>query len=70
MQQQSHLLLIGLSEGKLETVVTTLQSATRSRVQYVSSPVDGMEPAEAQAVPVQVRGVTVFVLDVERAEVF
>ncbi len=70
MQQQSHLLLIGLSEGKLETVVTTLQSATRSRVQYVSSPVDGMEPAAAQAMPVQVRGVTVFVLDVERAEVF
>ncbi len=70
MQQQSHLLLIGLPEGKLETAVATLQSATRNRVRYVPSPVDGMQPAAAQAAPVRVRGATVFVLDVERAEVF
>ena len=69
MQQQSHLLMIGLPEGKLETAVTTLKSATHSRVEYVASPIAGMEPAPAQAVPVTVHGVTVFVLDIERAEV-
>jgi len=70
MQQQNHLLMIGLPKDKLTTAVTTLQAATRNRVQYVASPVNGMEAAAAQAVPVRVGGVTVFVLDVERVEVF
>lgn len=70
MQHKSHLLVIGLSEGKLETVVAALQAATRSRVEYVAAPVAGLEAAAAQAVPVNVHGVTVFVLEVERAEVF
>jgi CPA1 family monovalent cation:H+ antiporter len=70
MQRQSHLLLIGLPEGKLEVAVTTLQAATRNRVEYVSTPVAGMEAAAAKAVPVNVRGATVFVLDIERVEVF
>jgi uncharacterized protein YaaQ len=68
--QESHLLLIGLPEGKLETAVITLQAVTRNRVEFVSSPIEGMEAAAAQAVPREVHGATVFVLKVERAEVF
>jgi CPA1 family monovalent cation:H+ antiporter len=70
MQQKRKMLMIGLPEGKLEAAVTALQAATRNRVEYVSSPIGGMEAAVAQAVPVQVRGATVFVFNVERAEVF
>jgi len=68
LEQHSHLLMIGLPEGKLETAVSVLQAATRNRVEFVSSPIDGMEAAVANAVPV--RGATVFVFNVERAEVF
>jgi CPA1 family monovalent cation:H+ antiporter len=70
LMQESHLLLIGLPEGKLETAVITLQAVTRNRVEFVSSPIEGMEAAAAQAVPREVHGATVFVLKVERAEVF
>jgi len=70
LMQESHLLLIGLPEGKLETAVITLQAATRNRVEFVSSPIEGMEAATAMAEPKQVHGATVFVINVERAEVF
>jgi uncharacterized protein YaaQ len=66
MQRKSHLLMIGLSEGKLQLAVRTLLSATRKRAKFVASPIDGLE---AQAEPVQVDGATVFVLSVERAEI-
>jgi uncharacterized protein YaaQ len=64
------LLLVGIPEGKLEMAVEALQRACRRRVEYVSTPLPGIDVPLTTPVPVQVQGATVFVFKVERSEVF
>jgi CPA1 family monovalent cation:H+ antiporter len=69
LQQRNHLLLVGIPEGKLELAVKALNRACRSRVEYVSPPMHGLEVPLGQPIPVEVQGATLFVFDVERIEV-
>ncbi|MGD2252658.1 MAG: Na+/H+ antiporter [Anaerolineales bacterium] len=69
LRQRNHLLLVGIPEGKLEMAVEALQRACRRRVEYVSTPLPGIDVPLTTPVPVQVQGATVFVFKVERSEV-
>jgi uncharacterized protein YaaQ len=61
--------LVGIPEGRIDHAVSGLEHACRSRVEYVASPFEGALLPTVQPIEVEVRGATVFVLDVERCEV-
>lgn len=69
LRQRNHLLLVGIPEGKLEVAVEALKRSCRSRVEYLSSPIESAPQILPQPIAVQVRGATVFVFDVDRCEV-
>jgi uncharacterized protein YaaQ len=69
LRQRNHLLLVGLQEGKLETAVEALERSCRTRVEYLSSPVEGAPYIVSPPTSVQVKGATVFVFNIERCEV-
>lgn len=69
LRQSNHLLLVGISEGKLEQAIEALEEACSSRVEYTSSVLDNFPYPTGTPVEVQVHGATVFVFDVERCEV-
>jgi CPA1 family monovalent cation:H+ antiporter len=69
LRQRNHLLLVGIPEGKLDIAVEALQRSCRSRVEYLSSPIESAPHILPQPISVQVRGATVFVFDVDRCEV-
>jgi uncharacterized protein YaaQ len=69
LRQTNHLLLVGLSEGKLESAHDALRQACQSRVEFVSVPSAEFPIAVADPVEVQIHGATVFVLEVEHCEV-
>jgi CPA1 family monovalent cation:H+ antiporter len=69
LRQANHLILVGLSEGKLDEAVEVLRRTCHSRVEYVSSPFGGVPFETGSALEVKVQGATVFVFDVERCEV-
>jgi len=58
---------VGVPNGMVEQAVSIVETAARDRVEYVSS-LAGAQPAPLQPQAVQVRGVSVFVFDVERYE--
>jgi uncharacterized protein YaaQ/DNA-binding phage protein len=69
LRQRNHLLLVGIPEGKLEVAVEALKRSCRSRVEYLSSPIESAPHILPQPISVQVRGATVFVFNVDRCEV-
>ena len=63
-------LLIGLSAGQEPDAIKILSEACRRRVEYVATPLEGAPFHLPLTTPVTVGGATVFVLEVERYEVF
>lgn len=66
--QPSHLLLVGLGEGKLEGALSVLQRTCRTRVEYVMGPLENVPGPMPAPIPVEIRGATVFAFNVERHE--
>jgi uncharacterized protein YaaQ len=66
--QPNHLLLVGLGEGRLEGALELLERTCRTRVEYVMGPLESMPGAMPPPIPVEIRGATVFALNVERHE--
>jgi CPA1 family monovalent cation:H+ antiporter len=66
----NYVLMIGVPESRLDAVVEALQQSCRSRVEYlaVPMPLDNIPMSVGTPVPVEVRGATVMVFDVERYE--
>ncbi len=69
LRRTNHLLLVGISEGQLESTIKVLREATRGSVEYVSTPFEDIPDRVGQAKPVEVCGATVFVFSVEQCEV-
>jgi CPA1 family monovalent cation:H+ antiporter len=65
-----HLLLVGLGEGRLPGAMQLLEQVCRTRVEYVSAPLEAIPGPMPAPIAVQVRGATVFAFDVERHEEF
>jgi uncharacterized protein YaaQ len=63
-------LLIGLPDGEEELVLTTLRTACRERVEFMTMPVEGAPMPMPAPIPVTVGGASVFALPVERFEEF
>jgi CPA1 family monovalent cation:H+ antiporter len=68
LRQQNHLLMVGVSEGGLDAAIQTIQHSSRSRVEYLASTFESASFTLGQPVPIEVRGATVFVFNVERCE--
>ncbi len=62
-------LLIGLNEDQEEKVIHTLSESCRRRVEYVTTPLEGAPFYLPLPTPINVGGVTIFTLAVERYEV-
>jgi uncharacterized protein YaaQ len=61
-------LLIGLPEGREQSVLNKLHETCRKRVEYMTLPLEGSPMPMPAPVPVTVGGATVFILPVERFE--
>ena len=68
LRRANHLLMVGIPEGKLEHAVEALDQACRSRIEYMTSPVEVLPIPLPMPVQVEVKGATVFVFEVERYE--
>jgi uncharacterized protein YaaQ len=66
--QSGHLLLVGLGEGRLPGAMRLLEQVCRTRVEYVTAPLEAIPGPMPAPIAVQVRGATVFAFDVERHE--
>ncbi|MCJ7823746.1 MAG: cyclic-di-AMP receptor, partial [Anaerolineales bacterium] len=70
LRQKNHLLLVGIPEGKLDQAMEALKSAGRSKIEYVTSPKGLPGVMFGEPLPVEVKGATVFVFDIDKCEVF
>ena len=70
LRQSGHLLLVGLGEGRLPGAMHLLEQVCRTRLEYVSAPLEAIPGPMPAPIAVQVRGATVFAFDVERHEEF
>ncbi|MEE8121385.1 MAG: Na+/H+ antiporter [Anaerolineales bacterium] len=70
LRQRNHLLLVGLPEGKLDQAMEALNSAGRSKIDYVTSAKGMPGIVFDEPLRVEVKGATVFVFDIDRCEVF
>ena len=61
-------LLIGLSEGKEDAAIKSLENTCRQRIEYLTLPLEGSPLPMPTPVPVTVGGATVFALPVEHFE--
>jgi len=68
LRRANHLLVVGIPEGRLEYAIEALEQACRSRIEYMSSPVDILPFPLPMPVQIEVKGATVFVFEVERYE--
>jgi uncharacterized protein YaaQ len=68
--RRSATLLIGLREGQEEAITRALHKSCRTRVEYVTIPLDGSPLPLPTPTPITVGGATIFTLDVERYEEF
>lgn len=66
--QQNHLLVVGIAEGGLDKALRAIEHSSRSRVEYLASPFESASFTLGQPMPVEVRGATVFVFDVDYCE--
>jgi uncharacterized protein YaaQ len=67
--RRSATLLIGLAHGQEETVIKSLTKSCRTRVEYVTIPLEGTPLPLPAPTPITVGGATVFTFVVERYEV-
>ena len=68
--RRSTTLLIGFTAGQEEATVKTLQKKCRTRVEYVTIPLEGTPLPIPAPTPITVGGATIFTLAVERYEEF
>ena len=68
--RRSTTLLIGFSAGQEELAVQTLQKKCRTRVEYVTIPLEGTPLPIPAPTPITVGGATIFTLEIERFEEF
>jgi uncharacterized protein YaaQ len=68
--RRSATLLIGFTAGQEEITVKTLQKKCRTRVEYVTIPLEGTPLPIPAPTPITVGGATIFTLEVERYEEF
>ena len=66
--RRSSTLLIGLVTGQEETIVNVLRQNCRTRVEYVTIPLEGSPLPLPAPTPVTVGGATIFVIDLDRYE--
>ena len=67
--RRSSTLLIGFSHGKEDDVVNTLSKICRTRVEYVTIPLEGTPLPLPAPTPITVGGATIFTVEVDRFEV-
>ncbi len=68
LARRSDTLLIGLPTGKEEAVVNILRQHCRTRVEYVTIPLEGSPLPLPAPTPITVGGATIFVMDLDRFE--
>jgi len=68
--RRSSTLLIGIPKGKYEAALKSLQKNCRTRVEYVTVPLEGTPLPIPAPTPITVGGATIFTLEVERYEEF
>jgi uncharacterized protein YaaQ len=68
--RRSTTLLIGFTAGQEEATVKSLQKKCRTRVEYVTIPLEGTPLPIPAPTPITVGGATIFTLEVERYEEF
>jgi CPA1 family monovalent cation:H+ antiporter len=68
--RRSTTLLIGLDEGMEESMTRALTQSCRTRVEYVTLPIEGSPMSLPTPTPITVGGATIFAFDVERYEEF
>jgi uncharacterized protein YaaQ len=66
--RRSATLLIGFFSGQEEEIVNILRQNCRTRVEYVTIPLEGSPLPLPAPTPITVGGATIFVFDVERYE--
>ena len=67
--RRSATLLIGLSHGQEEAIVKALSKTCRTRVEYVTIPLEGTPLPLPAPTPITVGGATIFTFEVDRYEV-
>ncbi len=68
--RRSSTLLIGIPANKDEAALKALQKNCRTRVEYVTIPLEGTPLPIPAPTPITVGGATIFTLEVERYEEF
>ena len=66
--RRSTTLLIGTAVEMEDAVLKALHKSCRTRIEYVTMPLEGTPMALPSATPISVGGATVFMFDVERYE--
>ena len=66
--RRSSTLLIGLVAGQEETIVNVLRQNCRTRVEYVTIPLEGSPLPLPAPTPITVGGATIFVLELDHYE--
>jgi len=66
--RRSTTLLIGSPAEQIETAVKTLQKKCRTRIEYVTIPLEGTPLPIPAPTPITVGGATIFTLEIERYE--
>jgi len=66
--RRSTTLLIGLPDTLEDAVLKSLHKSCRTRIEYVTMPIEGTPMALPSPTPISVGGATVFLFDVERYE--
>jgi uncharacterized protein YaaQ len=66
--RRSATLFIGLITGQEEAIVNILRQNCRTRVEYVTIPLEGSPLPLPAPTPITVGGATIFVLDIDRYE--
>ncbi len=66
--RRSATLLIGYEAGQEEVIVKTLAKSCRTRVEYITVPLEGSTLPIASPTPVTVGGATIFTFEIERFE--
>lgn len=68
--RRSTTLLIGFAKEVEETILNALRKTCRTRVEYVTIPLEGTPLPVPAPTPITVGGASIFTLEVERFEVF
>jgi CPA1 family monovalent cation:H+ antiporter len=68
LRRTNHLLMVGIPEGRLGYAIEALEQACRSRIEYMTSPVDVLPFPLPMPVQIEVKGATLFAFEVERYE--